>query len=170
MSAVGILSGVVERGRQEVFYDSGQGVGPVSGDLSRLAMGAGRCGEERCRRLQIALPRQEHVDDLPVLVNGSIDVPPRPGDPHVGLVDEPATTDAAAARPARVHQQRRELLDPSIQGHVVDLDTPVGDEFLQVPLGQSVAQVPAHGDQNDIWRELESGERRLGGWAAGRLG
>src|SRR5664280_3387656 len=50
---VGILSGVVKCGWQVVSNDSDQGVGPVSGDLSRLAIGGNRHGEERCRRLQV---------------------------------------------------------------------------------------------------------------------
>lgn len=41
---------------------------------------------------------------------------------------------------------------------MVDLDAPFGEQFLQVPVGQSVAQVPAHGDQDDFWREPEPGE------------
>ena len=135
---VGILSGVVKCGRQEFRNDSDQGVGSIGGDFSRLAVGGDRTGKERCRSLQVTLLGQEHVDDLSVLVNCSVDVPPRPGDLHVGLVDEPVTTDAVATRPGRVHQQRREPLDPSIQGHMVDVDTPLGEEFLQIPVGQSV--------------------------------
>jgi hypothetical protein len=45
---------------------------------------------------------------------------------------------------------------------MVDLDAPFGEEFLKIPIGQSVAQVPAHGDQDDFWREPESDELRLG--------
>jgi hypothetical protein len=47
----------------------------------------------RSGSLQVTLFGQVHVDDLSVLVNGSVDVPPRPGDLHVGLVDEPVATD-----------------------------------------------------------------------------
>jgi hypothetical protein len=64
------------------------------------------------------------------LVDGSVDIPPGPGDLYVGLVDEPVATDAMAARASRLNQQRRKPLDPSIQGHMVDLDTPLGEEFL----------------------------------------
>src|SRR5450759_1461253 len=98
---VGILGGVVQCGRQEVRDHADQGVGPVSGDLSRLTVRADRIGEECCRSSQITLPGYEHIDDLPVLVNGPIDVPPGPGDLHVGLIDKPVTTHDVAARPSR---------------------------------------------------------------------
>src|ERR1039458_2004820 len=129
---------VVRCGRQEVRDHADQGVGPVSGDLSRLTVRADRIGEEFCRSSQITLLRHEHVDDLPVLVNGPIDVPPGPGDLHVGLIDKPVTTHDVAARPSRVDEQGREPLTPTEQGHVVNLDTAFSEQLLQIPVGQSV--------------------------------
>jgi hypothetical protein len=57
------------------------------------------------------------------LVNGSVDVPPGPGEFHVGLVDEPATAHAVTTWPVRLHQQRREPLDPSEVSPINDLST-----------------------------------------------
>jgi len=84
-SVVRVLSGVVKCGWQELRNDPDQSVGPVGGDLDRLAMGADRIGEELRGGLQVSPLGQEHVDDLPVLVNGAIDEPPRPRHLHVGL-------------------------------------------------------------------------------------
>ena len=50
-------------------------------------------------------------------------------------------------------------LVPSEQGHVVDLNATLGEEFLKILIRQSIAQVPTNGDQDDLWREPESGER-----------
>jgi hypothetical protein len=36
---------------------------------------------------------------------------------------------------------------------VVDLDATLGEKFLQVPVGQPVAQVPAHRQQDHLGRE-----------------
>jgi hypothetical protein len=69
------------------------------------------------------------------------------------------TTNARAARPSGIRQDRREPLDPSEQGHVIDLDPALSEEFLQIPVGQPVAQVPTHGEQDDLRRESESSER-----------
>jgi hypothetical protein len=41
---------------------------------------------------------------------------------------------------------------------MVDLDASFGEEFLKIPIGQSIAQVPAHTDQDDLWRKPESSE------------
>src|ERR1019366_5596833 len=101
-------------------------------------------------------------DDLPVLVNGPIDVPPGPGDLHVGLIDKPVTTHAVAARPSRVDEQGREPLNPPDQGHVVNLDTAFSEQLLQIPVPQPVPQVPAHGDQDDLRREPEASEPSTG--------
>src|SRR5665213_3234224 len=119
---VGILGGVVQCDRQEVRDHADQGVGPVSGDLSRLTVRADRIGEECCRSSQITLPGHEHVDE-----------------------------------------QGREPLNPPEQGHVVNLDTAFSEQLLQIPVGQSVTQVPAHGDQDDLGREPEPCESRNGG-------
>jgi hypothetical protein len=42
---------------------------------------------------------------------------------------------------------------------VVDLDASLGEEFFQIPVGQSLTQVPTDGDQNDLGREPEPYER-----------
>ena len=65
----------------------------------------------------------------------------------------------SAAWSGRVHQERREPLDPSEQGHMVDLDASLSEQLLEIPVGQSVAQLPAHSDQDDFWREPEPCER-----------
>ncbi len=108
----------------------------------------------------------EDVDDLAVLVDGPVDVPPHSGDLDVGLVDEPPIPDGAPARTGRVDQLRSELLDPPVQGHMVHLDAALGEDLLQVPVGQSVPQVPADRQQDDVRRETEPHERRrsLNGW------
>jgi hypothetical protein len=56
---VGVLGGVVECSWQVVSNDSDQGMGPVGGDLSRLAIGDNRHGEEHCRGLQVTLSLTE---------------------------------------------------------------------------------------------------------------
>jgi hypothetical protein len=64
-----------------------------------------------------------------------------------------------AARPSGIRQDWREPLDPSEQGHMIDLDPALSEEFLQIPVGQPVAQVQTHGEQDELRRESESSER-----------
>jgi len=53
-------------------------------------------------------------------------------------------------------------MNPPEQGHVVNLDAAFSEQFFQIPVGQSVTQVPTNGDQDDLWREPESCECLLG--------
>jgi hypothetical protein len=42
---------------------------------------------------------------------------------------------------------------------MIDLDPALSEEFLQIPVGQPVAQVQTHGEQDELRRESESSER-----------
>jgi hypothetical protein len=46
-------------------------------------------------------------------------------------------------RPGCLGEQWGEALHPPVEGHVVDVDAAFGEEFLQVAVGEAVAQVPA---------------------------
>ena len=93
-------------------------------------MGADHIGEECRSGPQVTLLGHEHINDLPILVNGPVDVSPGTGDLHIRLVDEPVTAYPVAAWPGRVDEQRGEPLDPSVEGHMVDLDTAFCEELL----------------------------------------
>ena len=114
--------------------------------------------EERACRGDIPVLGDEHVNDLAVPVERTAHVSPDAVDLHVGLIDKPPVTDGVPARAGRVDQQRREPLHPPEQSHVVHVDTALGEELFQVPVGQAVAQVPADRQQDHLRRETEPGE------------
>ena len=60
----------------------------------------------------------------------------------------------------RVDQQRREALHPPVQGDVVDLDTALGQQLLEVPVRQPEPQVPPHRQDDHLRREPVADERR----------
>jgi hypothetical protein len=62
-----------------------------------------------------------------------------PGHLDIGLIHLPAAADGVAAGPGGVGQQRREAQHPAVDRDVVHLDTPLGEEFLDVAVGQSEA-------------------------------
>ena len=104
-------------------------------------------------------PRGEvHINDLPGLVDRSVHVPPSPGDFHIGLVHEPATAHSVPARAGGLGQQRREPLYPAVDGDVISLDATLGEEFLDVAVGQAEAQVPADRQDDHVGGEAEAGE------------
>jgi hypothetical protein len=52
----------------------------------------------------------------------------------------------------------RESLDPPADGDVVNGDAALGQQFLDVPVGQAVAQVPADRDRDHLPRKPEPGK------------
>ena len=53
-----------------------------------------------------------------------------------------------------------ESLHPPVHGHVVDLDAALGQQLLDIAVGQAVAEVPADRDRDHLPREPEPSERR----------
>ena len=73
-----------------------------------------------------------------------------------------------AAGPGGVGQQRREPLDPPVDGDVVDLDAALGEQLLHVAVRQREAQLPPHGQHDHVGREAEPDERRPCGRSGAR--
>ena len=97
---------------------------------------------------------------LTVLVHGSVHVAPDAGDADVSLIDEPAVADTVTARASSVDDERGEALHPPVDGDVIDVDAALSQEFLDVSVGQAVAEIPADGEQDHLAREPEPSERR----------
>jgi hypothetical protein len=95
--------------------------------------------EEPLGCLGVALWGDEDVDDLPELVDGAVDVAPLAGDLHIGLVHGPLISHTVSAWPGGVGQQWREPQYPPVDGDVVDLDPTLGEELLEVAVGQAEA-------------------------------
>jgi len=91
-------------------------------------------------RPRVRLGREQHVDDLSMLVDRPVYVPPHPVALHVGLVHEPPIARAVTAEPGGVGQQWGEPLHPSVHRDVINLDAPFEQEFLDVSIGQPEPQ------------------------------
>jgi hypothetical protein len=70
----------------------------------------------------------------------------------------PAVTDPVAAGSSSLGQQRREALHPPVHRHVVDLDTALDEQLLDVAVRQPEAQVPADSNDDYVGWEAEAGE------------
>ncbi len=92
---VGVLLGVVVHGgnRASTARASACALSVVTSSGRR---GRGVLEEESPGRRGVAADRDQHIDDLAVLVDGPVDVAPVAGHLHVGLVDEPAVADGVA--------------------------------------------------------------------------
>jgi hypothetical protein len=74
---------------------------------------------------------------LPELIDRSVDVAPSAGHLDVGLVHEPTISHGVPARAGSLGEQAREPLHPPVDGDVVNLDTALGEEFLDVPVREA---------------------------------
>ena len=95
-----------------------------------------------------------------VLVNGPVHVPPGAGDADVGFIDEPAIARAVTASSRRLDDERGEALHPPVDGDVINLDAAFGEQFFDISVRESVAEVPAHRQQDHVGREPETNKRR----------
>src|SRR6266545_3148812 len=75
-------------------------------------------------------------------------------------VHEPAISYSVPAGAGGLGQQRREPLDPSVDGHVVDLNPSFNQQLLNVAVRQPEAQAPADREDDDVWWEAEAREGR----------
>jgi hypothetical protein len=78
----------------------------------------------------------------------------------LGLVHKPAVADDVSAPSGRVGQQPGEALDPAEDGDVVDFNPALIEELFDVAVGEPVPQIPTQGEDDDLGREPEPGERR----------
>jgi hypothetical protein len=60
-----------------------------------------------------------------------------------------------------------ERLHPPVDGHVINGYASFGKQILDIAIGQAVAQVPAHGDRDDLTREPIARGRSRGSWRRG---
>jgi hypothetical protein len=136
---VGVLLGVVDRVWHQLDDDVGQRRGAIGDDLDRFTLRNERSREESTGRSDVATPRQQHVDDLAVLINRPIDVAPHAGDLHIGLIHEPPQPDRMPARSRGVDEQGREPLHPTKERDVIDVDATLGEELLEIAVRQPEA-------------------------------
>src|SRR5262245_5905723 len=123
MAVVGVLLAVVPGRRPQLVEDPGVGGCPVGDDLRWRHTGGGpRLLEEPAGRLSIAAGGRVHVDYLPKLIHGTVQIHPPAGQLHIGLVDLPPVTDPMPCEPGYVGKQWREAPHPTVHGDVVHVD------------------------------------------------
>ena len=134
----------VQRVRDQLVQDTRVSRRPIGGDLHRDGSGAQHAGKELPRSRQITPGAEQDVDDLTVLVDRAVQIPPLAGYLQVGLVDEPPVPRAVPARPGSLDKLGGESLHPPVDTHVINRDTALSEQLLHIAVRQAVPQVPAH--------------------------
>src|SRR4051794_8959821 len=97
-----------------------------------------------------------------MLVDRAVDIGPTAYDLNIRLVHEPAITCRVTGRARGVDEPRREGLQPPVDRDAIDLDTALGEQLLDIAVGQAVAQIPAYRHRNHLPWEPIAGWRRRG--------
>src|SRR6266849_9634288 len=92
-----------------------------------------------------------------MLIDRAVEIRPLAGDLEVGLIDEPPVV---PAEPGSLDEPRGETLHPPVDGDVINGNTALGQQLLDIPVGQPVPQVPADRDRDHLPREAETSEDR----------
>ena len=151
--AVRVLLDYVQRRRDQFVKDPQINVRAVGRDLYRDRARTQQCSsKEAPRGRQVTPRRQQDVDDLAMLIDGPVEIGPPAGDLHIGLVGEPPVTGSMAAWPRSLDELRGEPLHPPVHADVVNGDTAFGQQFLDIPVGQPVPQVPADRERDHLRR------------------
>jgi len=103
-----------------------------------------------------------HIDDLAILVDGTEGRAPPTRDPKTGLVNAPGSTNTMSMRSGRVSVERSEVVHPVVDGRRIDMNAALGQEFRDVSVRQAEAQIPTHGEGNDVVGEAIAAEGRGG--------
>src|SRR5829696_2937938 len=112
------------------------GADPVRGE-QRLVFQ--RLAEEALGGLQVALRREQEVNGSAVLVDGPVQVAPLAADLDVCLVDPDRAAMGLAEGPQSLLDQGRVGQHPAVQGGVIDLQTALQEQLLDVTVAADSA-------------------------------
>ena len=120
---------------------------PIRGHAGDRLGGA----EERLSGRHVAVLAEQHVDQVPVPVDGAIQVAPAPVHLEICLIHVPAAAHLAAPAPPQIlGQGRGELGFPLPDGLMAEHDAAHGEHLGQIAQAQLVAQAPEHHEGDDI--------------------
>jgi hypothetical protein len=109
----------VTRRRQQLIEYPRIGRRSISVDLGRAWTVLEGVGKELASGRQIPFLGDQHVDDLPILVDRPIQIEPATGDFDISLIDIPPITRRVPTGPGRINQQRSEPLQCDTKSQVV---------------------------------------------------
>jgi hypothetical protein len=123
-----------------------------------------RAREKSTGGRQIPPEGYQHVDDLAILIDCPVQVPPLPGDVYIRLVSKPAISRDMPARAGRLDEQWGKPLYPPVHGHVIDGDATLGQQFFDVSIRRSIRKyhrtaivITSEGKRNPAKLDLDAG-------------
>jgi len=131
-----------------------RGKAPQLVRLDPIGRHAVRGGQEAPDELlggcRVAVPLQEHVERLPVRVDGAPEPVPPAADPRGQLIQVSRPARAYRAPPELLGGVRPELRDLAAHRLVGDRDDPLGEDRLDVAVAQGEPEVEPHGARDEL--------------------
>ena len=126
------------------------------------AMGSGkRFQQELFRCFCISCWAEEEIERVPLRIKGSIEVHPLLFHLDVRLVHKPRVVRGFEVGPTALLQFWCIALDPAIDRRMINVQAPFEQHLFQIAVAQSISEVPADAQQNDVGLEMTPFERML---------
>src|SRR5262245_34003246 len=132
------------------------GLAPIDGDRFGDSETTNRLREKAERGLGIPVLREQKVNGLPGLINGSIPVLPRAFHVNIRLIYPPAASHRALAAVERLFQLSTILHDPALDGRALDRHPALRHQCFNLPIAQEVSDIPVHDHEHDLLWEMGS--------------
>jgi hypothetical protein len=113
------------------------------GSLQHLAEEAFGCP-------RVSFCAEHEVNRLAGGIDGAVEVIPLPFDFDVGLIDAVGVIGRSEVRAASFLQFRRIRLYPAVDRRVIDLQAALIHHFFEISIAQTVTQIPADAEENDL--------------------
>ena len=114
--------------------------------------------KERLRCSGVPPLREEGVNNLPIFINGAVDIRPAPLQTDICLIDAPLGANSSSVSACGIAEKWKESLDPAVDRTAINDATTLGEPLHDVGVAQSIAHVPAYSQGDDIIGEGMIGE------------
>jgi hypothetical protein len=115
---------------------------------------AERLAEQSFGRRSIAQRRQQEVDSGTGGIDGAVEVTPTALDSNIGLIDPPGFVGWLEMTAQSLFQFGTVSLHPTPDRRVIRRHTALREQLFDIAQRERVAEIPAHGTQNQLWRGL----------------
>jgi hypothetical protein len=169
-SVVQLRRGAMLRLGQHGSYDLGISLRFIRCKLGWLDVtGFNGLLEEGVGRSRIPTIMEVDINELAVLVNCPINVPPASADRQIGLINAPAMTNREAMHARRRNEAWGERADPVVDGTRITTDAARSEPRGDLGIAQPGAELSPNSKCHDVIRETVAAESRVGpiGHAAG---
>jgi hypothetical protein len=105
------------------------------------------------RRPSVASALDEHIEDLALVIDGAPQIQPLAGDAHYHLVQMPAIVRPRTALTKPSCDDGTEFQQPTPHRFVRDVETTLGQQFLDIAVAQGEAEIEPNRVPDDLGRE-----------------